>query len=193
MERVVTDIELVNQGKAGDEEAFVELIRRYTQKVQHLAMRITRNEQDTEEVVQDVFVTLYTKLGTFQGKSAFSSWLYRITANAAFMKLRTRRKHVAVSFEEDSEQGETTFCSPRSDVSDVDYLSVRHELRSYLEDAIETLPHEYRAIFVLRDVDGLSNQDVGDVLGISVPAVKSRLHRARLLLRKKLQRYYQDY
>jgi RNA polymerase sigma-70 factor (ECF subfamily) len=189
----VSDMALVTLSQGGNEEAFLELVERYTEKVSHLAMRITRSEHDTEEVVQEVFITLYTKLNTFQGKSAFSSWLFRITANTAFMKLRSRRKHAASSFEELSEQGvlpETQ--SGRSDLNDVNYLSVRHELRALIEEAMASLPDEYRTIFVLRDVDGLSNQETGTVLGLTIPAVKSRLHRARLLLRKKLVRYYKE-
>lgn len=189
-----SDSELVRLSKAGDEAAFLELVGRYTEKVSHLAMRITRNEQDTEEVVQEVFITLFTKLRTFRGRSAFSSWLYRVTSNAAFMKLRSRRKHSAASYEEVTENGGSVEAMhQRSDASDLNYISVRHELRKYIEQAIEALPREYRSIFILRDVDGLSNHEVGEVLGLSVPAVKSRLHRARLMLRKKLQRYYQDY
>ena len=189
-----SDLELVRKSQAGCEEAFLELVERYTEKVQRLAMRITRSEQDAEDVVQEVFITLYTKLKSFQGKSAFSSWLYRVTSNAAFMKLRGRRKHAASSYEEMVETGAPMqSVRERSDTSDVDYLSVRHELRSLISQAIEALPSEYRSIFVLRDVDGLSNQEVGEVLGITVPAVKSRLHRARLILRKKLNRYYEDY
>ena len=189
-----SDSELVSLSKAGDEAAFLELVSRYTEKVSHLAMRITRSEQDTEEVVQEVFITLFTKLKTFRGQSAFSSWLYRVTSNAAFMKLRSRRKHSASSYEEVTENGGAVeSVHQRSDSSDVNYISVRHELRKYIEQAIEALPREYRSIFILRDVDGLSNHEVREVLGLSVPAVKSRLHRARLMLRKKLQRYYQDY
>ncbi|MCB0328402.1 MAG: sigma-70 family RNA polymerase sigma factor [Bdellovibrionales bacterium] len=189
-----SDSQLVALTKGGNEEAFLELVERYTEKVQHLAMRITRSEQDAEEVVQEVFITLFTKIKTFRGTSAFSSWLYRVTSNAAFMKLRNRRKHSASSYEEVTENGGSCeSVRQRSDSSDVNYISTRHELRQLIEEAIEALPSEYRSIFVLRDVDGLSNHEVGEVLGLSVPAVKSRLHRARLMLRKKLQRYYQDY
>jgi RNA polymerase sigma-70 factor (ECF subfamily) len=190
----ISDLELVRRAQGGEQPAFLELVERYTEKVQHLAMRITRNEADAEEVVQEVFITLFTKIKTFKGNSAFSSWLYRVTSNAAFMKLRSRRKHVASSYEELTEKGVSVeSVRQRSDASDMNYISVRHELQQYLEQAIEALPKEYRAIFVLRDVDGLSNQEVGDILSLSVPAIKSRLHRARLMLRKKLRRYYQDY
>ena len=189
------DSQLVELSKKENREAFLELVGRYTEKVQRLAMRITRNDSDSEEVVQDVFITLFTKLHSFQGKSAFSSWLYRVTSNAAFMKLRSRRKHSATSYEEMTaiSGGFTPTFRTRSDATDINFISVRHELRALLEEALDALPDEYRTIFILRDVDGLSNQEAGEVLGLTVPAVKSRLHRARLLLRKKLKRYHQDF
>jgi RNA polymerase sigma-70 factor (ECF subfamily) len=188
------DIELVNAFRGGDEASFVELLGRYTEKVHNLAMRITRNEQDAEEILQDVFITVHEKINTFQGKSAFSSWLYRITANTAFMKLRQRKKHMAVCIDDvPNVNSGSCWYGSRSDMSDMNYMSSRHELRAMLQEAIETLPTEYRMIFILRDVDGLSNQEVGEVLDLSVPAVKSRLHRSRLMLRRKLQRFYDDY
>jgi RNA polymerase sigma-70 factor (ECF subfamily) len=194
MAEKIQDKELVRRFLRGEKECFVEIVTRYSEKVYNLGMRITRNEQDTEEVVQDVFLTLHEKLHTFQGKSAFSSWLYRITANAAFMKLRSRRKHAASSIDDVSTNDhDEALAMTRQDSADIDYMSSQHELKALLQEAIATLPDEYQTIFILRDVDGLSNEEVGEVLNLSIPAVKSRLHRSRLLLRKKLQRFYDDY
>lgn len=187
------DGELVEAFKGGDKSAFCTLLTRYTEKVHNLAMRITRSPEDAEEIMQDVFLTVYNKISYFEGKSAFSSWLYRITVNTSFMKLRKRKQQAAISFDEVSSAGEESWSMARSDSGDVNYLCSRHELRDCLETAINKLPEEYRVIFVLRDVDGLSNQEVGEILKISVPAVKSRLHRSRLMLRRKLQKYYEDY
>jgi RNA polymerase sigma-70 factor (ECF subfamily) len=187
------DTELVAGFKNGNEACFLELVELYTQKVHNLAMRITRNEEDSEEIIQDVFVTVYKKIDKFEGKSAFSSWLYRITANAAFMKLRKRKQTPALSLEDFTPATQESWLGSTPESSDISYLSTRHELRSALESAIEKLPAEYKAIFVLRDVDGLSNQEVGEVLHLTVPAVKSRLHRARLMLRRTLSKFYQDY
>jgi RNA polymerase sigma-70 factor, ECF subfamily len=185
-----TDTNLITEIRNGDSDAFLELVERYTQKVHNLAFRISRNEEDTEEIVQDVFVTVHTKLDRFEGKSAFSSWLYRITANTAFMKLRKKKQTPAVSLEDLVEGNpETLFASEETPK----LQGLHHELRQALEEALEILPYEYRAIFVLRDVDGLSNQEVSEILGITVPAVKSRLHRSRLMLRKKLKRLHTDY
>lgn len=188
-----TDAELVLEIKKGDESAFQEVMSRYTQKVYNLAIRLTRNQEDAEEILQDVFVTVYKKINSFEGKSAFSSWLYRVTANTAFMKLRKRKQSDSISFEEVSPTIRDNWVGKSPEDSDTDYMSIRHELREIIQRAVERLPEEYRNIFVLRDIDGLSNEEVAETLALSVPAVKSRLHRARLILRKKLQRYYDDY
>lgn len=190
----ITDKVLVAQFKNGSSEAFEEIVHRYEQKAFNLAMRFVRNQEDAEEVMQDVFTTLYRKIEGFQGKSAFSSWLYRIIVNAAFMKLRKRKQQQTVSIEDlspitkqavlDCKEGYGT----RSDLA-----SMSRELRDVLEQAVGKLPEEYRNVFVLRDIDGMSNQEVGEILQLSIPAVKSRLHRSRLMLRRKLQRYYDDF
>lgn len=193
MSGLKTDEVLVREIVAGQNESFLELIERYSEKVHNLALRITRNQEDTEEIIQDVFVTVHKKCDKFQGKSAFSSWLYRITVNTAFMKLRKRKQHAAISLEDINPAVKNSWVGTSSESSNVNYLSTRHELRTALEHAIAKLPDEYRIIFVLRDVDGLSNQEVGDILRITIPAVKSRLHRSRLMLRKRLQRYYDDF
>lgn len=187
------DSELVESFRGGDHAAFSELISRYSEKAHNLAMRITRNQEDAEEVLQDVFVTVFKKISSFKGESAFSSWLYRITVNTAFMKLRKRRQSATVSLEEITPSVKESWVANRSDSADVNYLCSQHQLRSELDEAVQKLPEEYRIIFVLRDVDGLSNQEVSEILDISVPAVKSRLHRSRLMLRKRLARFYEDY
>jgi RNA polymerase sigma-70 factor (ECF subfamily) len=193
MKKEASDLELVGLLKKGSKAAFEELLTRYSEKVGNLSLRITRSHEDAEEIVQDVFVTVYLKIKNFEGKSAFSSWLYRITVNTAFMKLRKRKKHTAFSIDDLAYQEQVSQSEMRSETSDVDFISSRHEMKGRLEEAIERLPEDYRAIFILRDIDGLSNQEVGEILSISVPAVKSRLHRSRLMLRKRLEKYYQDY
>lgn len=189
----LSDMELVNNFRSGDQAAFSELLTRYSEKAHHLAMRISRNAEDAEEILQDVFVTVYKKIDKFEGKSAFSSWLYRITVNTSFMKLRKRKQNNCVSIDEMNSIDQENWTASRSDASDVNYLSARHELRSQLEAAIDKLPTDYRKIFMLRDVDGMSNEEVSVLLKLSIPAVKSRLHRSRLMLRRRLQSFYQDF
>ncbi|MCC6934049.1 MAG: sigma-70 family RNA polymerase sigma factor [Deltaproteobacteria bacterium] len=186
------DTVLIQRIRKGCECSFQELVQRYETKVHNLAIRLTRNQEDAEEVIQDVFITVYRKIKSFEGKAKFSSWLYRVTVNAAFMKLRKNKQEQAVSLEdceiasyhEFAEESENaTSCLSESEV-------INKEMRSILELAISKLPDEYKNVFVLRDIDGLSNKEVGRILNISVSAVKSRLHRSRLMLRKKLRRFY---
>lgn len=189
-----SDIALVDQFKGGDIQAFEEIIERYESKVMNLALRFTRNQEDAEEVMQDVFTTIYRKIEGFKGQSAFSSWLYRIVVNAAFMKLRKRKQSQTVSIE-DLAPAIKQYCIDREAcVGTHSYnVAVSRELQDVLQSAINKLPDQYRAVFVLRDVDGLSNQETGEILTLSIPAVKSRLHRSRIMLRRKLQKYYEDY
>jgi len=190
----LTDKKLVAMCQRGSLEAFEELVSRYEAKAFNLAMRFTRCREDAEEVLQDVFSTVYRKIASFQGKSAFSSWLYRITVNAAYMKLRKRKQDTSIALEDLtpnarqlSLEGDTQFLL-RSDT-----LAMGKELRDVIEGAIDRLPSQYRAVFILRDVDGLSNQEVGRILELSVPAVKSRLHRSRIMLRRRLHKYYSEF
>ena len=194
IEQVNNDLELIENFSSGCQNSFEELMTRYEAKVHSLALRLTRNPEDAEEVLQDVFVTVYRKISGFEGKAKFSSWLYRITVNASFMKLRKRKKQVNVSFDEMLPYLQNqAITEPLAFGARSDALAVNNEIKSELEGAIGRLPEEYRAVFVLRDIDGLSNKEVGDILDLSVPAVKSRLHRSRLMLRKKLKRFYEDY
>lgn len=190
----ISDLDLIGRFNKGSIEAFEELVSRYEAKLYNLALRFVKNPEDAEEVLQDVFSTVYRKVSGFQGKSAFSSWVYRITVNAAFMKLRKRKQAQTISIEDLSPgikeqymEHDGTF-GERSDL-----FSMNRELKEMLQLSIDRLPEQYRAVFILRDVDGMSNQEVGEILQLSIPAVKSRLHRSRLMLRKKLQRYWDEY
>ncbi|MCB0336506.1 MAG: sigma-70 family RNA polymerase sigma factor, partial [Bdellovibrionales bacterium] len=180
--------------QSGSVEAFETLLSRHEAKVYNLAMRFTRDPEDAEEVMQDVFSTVYRKIAGFEGKSAFSSWVYRITVNAAFMKLRKRKQKPTVFMEDLSAGIQQQYLeNNHSHENRADSLSRERELRTVLQDAVHKLPEQYRAVFILRDVDGMSNEEVSKVLNITLAAVKSRLHRARLMLRKKLQAYYDDF
>lgn len=187
-----TDRDLIVEFQGGNQHSFEELLSRYTNKVFSLASRLTRNPEDAEEVLQDVFVTVHRKIAGFEGKSSFSSWLYRVTVNAAFMKLRKRKQDQTVPLEELVQQINVvpTLKSPES--AYVDSLSIRNEMLEALEAAIRKLPDDYRPVFILRDVDGLTSREVSRILDLSVPAVKSRLHRSRLMLRRRLHRFFDE-
>lgn len=196
MEKIANldDLDLIDRFTKGCSISYETLISRYETKVHNLALRLTRNSEDAEEVLQDVFLTVFRKIDGFQGKAKFSSWLYRITVNAAFMKLRKRKQDRTVSFEDMLPNLQNRAISNQNAFgASGDYQAINKEIRFFLEQAIAKLPEEYRAVFVLRDIDGLSNKEVGEILGLSIPAVKSRLHRSRLMLRKKLKRFYEDY
>jgi RNA polymerase sigma-70 factor (ECF subfamily) len=193
-----SDEQLVKEFIQEDSESkrtlvFETLISRYSEKAYSLASRMCRNTEDAEEVLQDVFVTVFRKLDNFEGKSSFSSWLYRVTVNAALMKLRKRRQDKSMPFEAAYPDGEDTQILQTEDQHLSDAIALRAQVSLVLQSAVSKLPDEYRAVFMLRDVDGLTSQEVGKILGISIPAVKSRLHRSRIMLRRKLHNFYQEF
>lgn len=180
------DEELVSLAKNGDSAAFGKLMSRYQSKIYRLARRMTETDEDAEDVLQEAFIKAYRSLSGFRGRSKFSTWLYRITVNLALMKLR-RKRFNAVSLDEPVTTTEGTM--PR-DIEDtaLDPLEklVEQENVDVLDDAIADLAPGYRAVFVLRHVEGFSTEETANILKISVSAVKSRLHRTRNLLREKL-------
>lgn len=188
-----SDAELVAEFRAGDVASFEELISRYAQKAFSLASRLTKSPEDAEEVLQDVFVTVFRKIEGFQSKSSFSSWLYRITVNCSFMKLRKKRQNRSVSIEDLPLTLQKSLRSAKHAPHETEIVTLRHELGEAIESAIQRLPEEYRPVFILRDVDGLTSREVGKILSLSIPAVKSRLHRSRLMLRRTLKPVFRAY
>ena len=189
------DAGLVEALRRDDPEAPELLVERFGDRVYRLALRITGSNEDAEEAAQDALWTAARKIQMFKGESAFGSWLYRITANAAYQKLRARRAKAAEIALDDVlpalEQDGRHF-EPMDDWSNrVDEHALQGELRRVLADAIDALPPDYRTALVMHDVEGLSNPDIADALGISLPAVKSRVHRSRLFVRKRLADYMQ--
>jgi RNA polymerase sigma-70 factor (ECF subfamily) len=156
-------------------------------------MRITGLNEDAEEAAQDALWTAARKVHMFKGESAFGSWIYRITANAAYQKLRTRRQKASEIALDDvlpSLDGDGHHFEPMDDWSNrVDEKALQGELRDVLTAAIDALPPDYRTALVLHDVEGVSNPDIAEALNISLPAVKSRVHRSRLFVRKRLADY----
>ena len=191
--RVDADAELVEALRREEPDAADRLVERYGDRVYRLAMRITGLNEDAEEAAQDALWTAARKIHMFKGESAFGSWIYRITANAAYQKLRTRRQKSAEIAMDDvlpSLDGDGRHFEPMDDWSNrVDEQALQGELRDVLQRAIDGLPADYRTALVLHDVEGLSNPDIAEALNISLPAVKSRVHRSRLFVRKQLADY----
>jgi RNA polymerase sigma-70 factor (ECF subfamily) len=182
---------IVAQARLGDAKAFSELLRRYEGKIFRLALHITQNREDAEDVLQEAFLKAYEHLDQFQGQSKFYTWIVRIAVNQALMKLRKRKSDRSVSLDETIDTGEDTVAREIAawDENPEQQYS-REEINQILSSAIDGLAPIYRAVFVLRDVDDLSTEATAEALELSVPAVKSRLLRARLQLRDKLTRYF---
>ncbi len=181
-----------------DENAFNEIVNRYTDKVYSLAYRIANNPSDAEEILQEVFIILVEKLDTFRAESKFSTWLYRVSANAAYMFLR-RNKNINTremsleDYKPYSDYGVLEGIKDKdwSDTPDNKLLS--NEGVEIIEKAIGELPEDYRIVFHMKDVEGLTSKEIANVLGLSLPAVKSRVLRSRLFLRDKLSDYFNEW
>jgi len=185
------DVLLVEQAKAGDVGAFEKLVRQYDRQLFRIANHITQNREDAEDVVQDAFLKAYEKLDQFQGNSKFYTWLVRIAVNESLMRLRKRRTGKMVSIDEDVQTDEGSMPRDLADWSpDPESLYGQSEMGEILKKVIQGLPQGFRVVFVLRDVEGLSTEETAETLGLSVPAVKSRLLRARLQLRERLAKYF---
>ncbi len=185
----LSDEELVLRAQSGEAGAFDELTRRYTNIVYRILYKILRHEEDTQDALQDTFVSAYKALPRFRQDARFSTWIYRIATNAALMKTRARRNNL-VSLDHPNDESEAKSAWDLPDFSatpDEEILS--DETRRVMEAAIQSLPPEQRAAFVLHDIEDLSSAETAAKMGITVSAVNSRLHRARVQLRDRIGRY----
>jgi RNA polymerase sigma-70 factor, ECF subfamily len=179
--------------QAGDDQAVVDLADTYGPKIYQLAFRYLHNREDAEEITQDVLFKVYRKVGAFRGDSALSSWIYRITFNAAMSRLRTARYQRTLSTgHQNGEHGEgadAALIEPADWSQMADESVLRSEMRRQVLRAILALPAIYRAPVVLRDLQGLSTEQASAVLKVKDQTLKSRLHRGRLILRKQLSAF----
>ncbi len=188
------DQQRVAQAQAGDIAAFEALVEAHRDKVYGLALRMTRSEADAAEILQETFLSAYQHLKDFRGDAAFGSWVHRIAANHALMRLRHRRV-VQAAVEElkgpEFTERESLAEYPQRDWSrDAEGQVLDAELGRAIQEATDRLPEGYREVFLLKDMEGLSYEQIAEETGDSIPAIKSRLHRARLALREAIDRFY---
>ena len=195
-DRGLEDRALLERAQVGDIDAFEALVERHKDRLYGLALRMTRSEADAAEVVQDTFLAAYQNLTNFRGEAAFGSWVHRIAANNALMRLRHQRVVEAAS--EELGSPEFTERGSLAEVPDYDWSRradekvLDEELGRAIRQGTDALPEGYREVFLLKDVEGLSYEEIAEMMAISVPAVKSRLHRARLALREKIDTFYKE-
>ncbi|HZU36254.1 MAG TPA: sigma-70 family RNA polymerase sigma factor [Gemmataceae bacterium] len=172
-----------------------QVYRDYAPRVYNLARRMLGNNADAEDVTQDVLLQVVRKLGTFRGESAFSTWLHRVTVNAALAHRRKRAGHREYSMQDNLDQVMAANHAPgpvRHWTVGPEQQVLDRETQELIENAIAKLPEIYRDVYVLADVEGLPNAEIGEMLGLSLAAVKSRLHRARMLMRDELAPHFEE-
>ena len=194
---------LISRAQGGDGEAVSEILIRHRGRVQRLAHSIVRNPMDAEEVVQDVMMTIANKIDRFRGDANLTTWIHRIAVNAALMQRRRDRSasvfslETTSSYDDDDGHGvplpataaAVSAIAPQDPPVD---RTLRKEFWAVIWDAVGELDAKYRSVFVMRDVDGLSTEETAQALGLKIPAVKSRLHRARRRLKSHLAWYFED-
>lgn len=184
---------LVAASKAGDYDAFEQLVNRYERKIYRLGLNITGNPEDAEDVLQEAFLKAFENLPRFREDSRFYTWIVRIAVNQALMKLRKRRSDKSVSLDDPIEEGGEVIPRDFADWKpNPEQLLGRTETRDILEKAVQDLPPSFRTVFMLRDVEGLSTEETAEVLGLTISAVKARLFRARLRLREELSKFFKE-
>jgi RNA polymerase sigma-70 factor (ECF subfamily) len=185
------EAQLVSAAKAGDTAAFEELLNRYERKIFRLGMNITQNREDAEDVMQDAFLKSFQNLDRFHGDSRFYTWLVRIAVNEALMKLRKRRPNQVSLDEPMGDDADNSFFREIEDWGpSPEQRFAQTELNEILNQVVGELEPIFRVVFILRDVEQISTEETARILGISEAAVKSRLLRARLKLRLKLNKYF---
>lgn len=185
----MSEEEIIKKAQDGDKKALTELVIKYEQTVFNFAFKICRNKERAENAMQETFMSMVKSIGQFSGKSKLSTWLYTVVSNHCLMMARSGKKHVHSSLDDDD-----NFIDEKN-IADwkvtPENVTENNELKEILDDAIKKLPQDYRVVFLLRDVEGLSTEETAKIVDLSIPAVKSRLHRARAFLRKELNETFQ--
>lgn len=183
----MTEADIVKKAKQGDQAALAELVSSYSERIYNLALRILRNREDAEDVLQETFLTVLQKLDTFDGRSNFFTWLYRIATNVSLMKLR-KKKLVFADLPEGLYPQDEKFVDWSQDPS---FNIQNEEIKKIIDSSINQLSEIYRTVFILRDIEDLSIRETSKILDITEENVKIRLRRARMFLREKISEYYE--
>ena len=182
----LTDEQLIEEAINGNNVALAKLVKRYEQTVYNFAFKVCRNKDRAEHAMQETFLSMVKSLKQFSGKSKLSTWLYTIVSNHCLMLARSQKKYDYTSLE--NEDGLINNINIADWKYSPERLADNKELKSILDDAINKLPHDYRIVFILRDVENLSTKETSEITKLTIPAVKSRLHRARAFLRNELNK-----
>lgn len=184
------ELKLIAQAQEGDRKALAELVKLYEQTVFNFSYKICRNKDKAENTMQETFLSMVKNIKQFSGQSKLSTWLYRVVSNHCLMLARSDKSYSTSSFEDDNA------VIDEKDIADwkvsPDSIAENNELKNILDDAIKKLPADYRIVFLLRDVEGLSTEETAKIVELSIPAVKSRLHRARSFLRNELNKIFSE-
>ncbi|MBU1097862.1 MAG: RNA polymerase sigma factor [Bacteroidetes bacterium] len=182
--------ELIELAQNGNRQALAELVKNYEQTVFNFAFKVCRNRDRAEHTMQETFMSMVKNIKQFSGKSKLSTWLYTIVSNHCLMQARSNKNKLM-----DSLDDEEKFID-ESEIADwkvrPEQVTENNELKKILDDAIQKLPQDYKVVFLLRDIEGLSTEETSKVVDLSIPAVKSRLHRARAFLRNELNKTFKN-
>jgi RNA polymerase sigma-70 factor (ECF subfamily) len=186
---LMEETELIQKAQSGDKQALAELVKKYEQTIYNFAFKICRDKNYAEHIMQETFYSMVKSLHQFDHNSKLSTWLYRIVANHCLMMARKAKSRSFVSFDDDDENlFEEKYAA---DWNSIPYKDTENkELKRILDMAIQNLSPDYRMVFLLRDVEGLSTEETAQVTELSIPAVKSRLHRARAFLREEINKAF---
>jgi RNA polymerase sigma-70 factor, ECF subfamily len=185
------EVDVITMAKDGDIDAFNYLIQKYNNTIYNFSFKICRNEEKAKMTLQDTLINTYKFLKSYDGKSKFTTWLYKIVSNNCLMMARSNKNKHTVSIDEDDFKIEVLDFNASGINENPSKKLLNDELKSKLDIAIKNLPEKYRLVFLLRDIEDLSIEETGKILNLTVPVVKTRLHRARIFLRNQLKEYYE--
>jgi RNA polymerase sigma-70 factor (ECF subfamily) len=189
---MLEEIELVNRAKSGDRKALAQLVKNHQQTIYNFSFKICRDREKAENIMQETFLSMIKHLNQFDGNSRLSTWLYRIVSNHCLMQARKQKDKHFISLNDETDDDNEFYTDKYiADWSKIPTNVVENEeLRQIMDEAIKKLDPDYRIVFLLRDIEGLSTEETAQATDLSIPAVKSRLHRARAFLRREISKAF---